>query len=217
MKLPKLNISKRIASLTSHFSLSAFLAAKIAKKQECSPQSFTSRPDFGWRLFFYSYQITKSARHLIGSYSIITDKLAYFYYDVLLAGLLRDQVYDSVNAMLASPVSLLEMAVDHIIEDKTEEYFLRFFYELVVVNGRRFFTLNPELRPVSRSPRNLLKSLNNLLKVKSAKFHKRRLKHFGLISSKTRIKIILLTILIEWIYFLAVVALGEWWPLQKIL
>lgn len=202
-------MSKRVSSFASHFSLSAFLAAKIAKKQECSLQSFSQRPDFEWRLFFYSYQILKSIRHLIGSYSIITDKLVYFYYDVLLAGLLRNQIYDSVNAMLASPVSLLEMAIDHIIEDKTEEYFLRFIYELVVVNGRRFFTLNPELRPKTFcDPRELVTSLQNMLKAKSAKFHKKRLEHNGLISCRTRIKIILLAILIEWIYFLAVVMLG---------
>lgn len=209
MRLPKLNISKKLASFRSHFSLSAFLAAKIAKKQECSLQSFTQRPDFAWRLFFYSYQVLKSVRHLIGSYSIITDKLAYFYYDVLLAGLLRNQLYDSVNAMLASPVSLLEMAIDHIIEDVTEEYFLRFIYELVVVNGQRFFSLNPELRPkTSCDPRELVASWQNMLKAKSAKFHKKRLDHFGLISARTRIKIILLAIFIESIYFLTIVLLG---------
>lgn len=209
MKPPKINISKRVASFTNHFSLSAFLAAKIAKKQEYSLKSFTQRPDFQWRFFFYSYQILKSIRHLFGSYSIITDKLTYFYYDVLLAGLLRNQIYDSVNAMLASPVSLLEMAIDHIIEDKTEEYFLKFIYELVVVNRQKFFSLNPELRPkTSCDPRELFTSCRNMLKVKSAKFHKKRLENFGLISCKTRIKIILLAILIESIYFLTIVMLG---------
>src|SRR5699024_5293279 len=169
---------------------SAFIRRRIRKREQCSLKSLRSRPDFYWRVFFYSYQTIKSIRHLIASYSMITEKINYFYYDILLAGLLREKLYDSINAALAAPLSLVEMAVDHIIEDQMEEMFLHFIYDLIVLNGRRFFALNPELRPRTRDPRELVKSFRQLLEVNKAKFHRRRLKHYGSISCRTRVRII---------------------------
>ena len=101
------------------------------------------------------------------------------------------------------------MAVDHVIEDRMEEYFLRFIYDIMVLNGRKFFKLNPDLKPKSAKPKELVESFRRLLKVSSAKFHRKKLKRFDTISCRTRVRVIILVVLIEWIYFLTMIFVGK--------
>lgn len=151
-----------------------------------------------WRLLFYSLQVLELVRLLVASYAFHTGWQQYFQLDIFLAAASQIRLFDHIMALLTVPMSLYLFYLDYLVYFRLGKEVLQMAIQLVVLNSRQFFQLNPKLRMASfdcvkpaKSTRVRCRQLVGVWNVcRKVKFHC-KLTQFPILRPRDRVRILL--------------------------
>ena len=165
------------------------------------------------RLLYYFYLIFASIRFLVSAFCLVnSDYIEYFEYDVLISIPYKMNLYSAHTAISLSPFTYFVWFYDYEVNVRRFNYIWKLCHDLMVKNGRNFYTLNPNFCPQFnwKMPIDYIRRLKTIYRLTyhsrtinfPIQFEMKRLKYFPYLTISIRLRLVLLNSVLILIMFL---------------